>query len=177
LKKFNRVSTKISSAMKSVGEVMAIGRNFEECIQKAIRSVEYSFSGFSQNDFVNPETIEEELRNPSDQRLFAIANAFHLNYTIDRIHELTNIDRWFLYKLQHIVDMDRALSRHSLNTLSTTLLRSAKQVGMSDRQIAAAISTTELAVRKLRVDNGVTPFVKQIDTGNYAIPFSHPFDV
>ena len=144
---------------------MAIGRNFEECIQKAIRSVEYSFSGFSQNDLVEQDKIEEELRNPSDQRLFAIANAFHLDYTVDRVHELTNIDRWFLHKLKHIVDMDRTLSGFSLSSLPTTLLRSAKQIGMSDRQIAAAISTTELAVRKLRTDNGVTPFVKQIDTG------------
>ncbi|KAJ1566454.1 hypothetical protein HK405_009751, partial [Cladochytrium tenue] len=162
LKKFNRVSTKISSSMKSVGEVMAIGRNFEECIQKAIRSVEYSFSGFSQNDFVS--TIEDELINPSDQRLFAIANALHQGYTVDKIHQLTNIDRWFLYKLQHIVDMDKLLSTFSLHTLPTTLLRSAKEIGMSDRQIATAISTTELAVRKLRTENGISPFVKQIDT-------------
>jgi carbamoyl-phosphate synthase/aspartate carbamoyltransferase len=94
--------------MKSVGEVMSIGRNFEETIQKAIRSVEYSFVGFSENDYV--KDIDEELKNPSDQRLFAIANALHQNYTIDQIHSLTNIDRWFLYKLKNIVEMDRALS-------------------------------------------------------------------
>ncbi|KAJ3216809.1 hypothetical protein HDU67_008895 [Dinochytrium kinnereticum] len=163
LKKFNRVSTKISSSMKSVGEVMAIGRNFEETIQKAIRSVDFSFIGFSQND-LTAEDIDEELRNPSDMRLFAIANALHLNYTVDRIHELTSIDRWFLNKLKNIVDVDRALREFSLQTIPVSIIRTAKQVGMSDRQIAKAISTTELAVRKLRVSKGVTPFVKQIDT-------------
>ncbi|KAJ3328049.1 hypothetical protein HDU76_010674 [Blyttiomyces sp. JEL0837] len=162
LKKFNRVSTKISSSMKSVGEVMAVGRTFEEAIQKAIRSVEFSFTGFSQNEYV--EAIDEELKNPSDQRVFAIANALHKNYTVDRIHELTNIDRWFLYKLKNIVDIDRALRNYSVQTMPISLLKTAKQLGMSDRQIATSISTTELAVRKVRTDQGITPFVKQIDT-------------
>ncbi|KAJ3410170.1 hypothetical protein HDV05_004025 [Chytridiales sp. JEL 0842] len=162
LKKFNRVSTKISSSMKSVGEVMAVGRNFEETMQKAIRSVETTFIGFSQNDFV--QNIDEELKNPSDQRVFAIANALHQGYTVDRIHELTNIDRWFLHKLKNIVDMDKTLTNYTAQTLPLSLLRAAKVVGMSDRQIAIAIGTTELAVRKIRVENGVMPFVKQIDT-------------
>ncbi|KAI8855100.1 hypothetical protein BC829DRAFT_426735 [Chytridium lagenaria] len=144
LKKFNRVSTKISSSMKSVGEVMAIGRNFEETIQKAIQSVDFSFTGFSQ--------------------AVAIANALHMDYTVDRLHELTSIDRWFLNKLKNIVDVDRALRAFTLQTIPVTAIRSAKTDCMSDRQIAKAISTTELAVRKLRVNKGVTPFVKQIDT-------------
>jgi carbamoyl-phosphate synthase/aspartate carbamoyltransferase len=104
------------------------------------------------------------LKNPSDQRLFAIANALHQGYTVDRIHELTNIDRWFLFKLQNIVDMDRALATYTIHTLPTSLLKAAKVVGMSDRQVAAALGTTELAVRKIRTDSGVMPFVKQIDT-------------
>ncbi|KAI8845118.1 hypothetical protein BJ741DRAFT_659217 [Chytriomyces cf. hyalinus JEL632] len=162
LKKFNRVSTKISSQMKSVGEVMSVGRNFEETIQKAIRNVEYSFTGFSQNDYI--ENIDEELKNPSDQRVFAIANALHQGYTVDKIHELTNIDKWFLYKLKNITDTDKAVAKYTAQTLPISLLRSAKQVGMSDRQIGLAIGTSELAVRKLRVDQGITPFVKQIDT-------------
>ncbi|KAJ3194950.1 hypothetical protein HK101_001464 [Irineochytrium annulatum] len=163
LKKFSRVSNKISSSMKSVGEVMAIGRNFEETMQKAIQSVEYSFIGFAKNDFITGD-LEEELRNPSDQRLFAVANALHLNYTVERIHELTSIDPWFLNKLKNIVDVDRALSAFTLQNLPTSLLKTAKQIGMSDRQVAKAIGTTELALRKLRVNHRITPFVKQIDT-------------
>ncbi|KAJ3141390.1 hypothetical protein HK100_007426 [Physocladia obscura] len=162
LKKFNRVSTKISSQMKSVGEVMSIGRNFEETIQKAIRNVEYSFTGFSKNDYI--DDIDEELRNPSDQRVFAIANAMHSGYSVDKIHEMTSIDKWFLHKLKNIVDTDVQLSAHTAHTVPSYLLRAAKQVGMSDRQIAKAVGTSELAIRKLRVDQGITPFVKQIDT-------------
>ncbi|KAI9347662.1 hypothetical protein BDR26DRAFT_49189 [Obelidium mucronatum] len=162
LKKFNRVSTKISSQMKSVGEVMSVGRNFEETLQKAIRNVEYSFTGFSQNNYI--DDIDEELKNPSDQRVFAIANALHKGYSVDKIHEMTSIDKWFLYKLQNIVNTDKALSKHTAQTLPFELLRAAKQVGMSDRQIAMATGTSELAIRKIRVDQGITPFVKQIDT-------------
>ncbi|TPX55549.1 hypothetical protein PhCBS80983_g05229 [Powellomyces hirtus] len=164
LKKFNRVSTKVGSAMKSVGEVMAIGRNFEETIQKALRAVDYSFSGFAENNIIDKEEIDEELKHPSDERMFAIANAFHHGYTVDRIWELTQIDKWFLNKLKNIVDLDKHLATHSAHTVSARLLRSAKQLGFSDRQIAAAIGTTELGARKIRTDFGITPFVKQIDT-------------
>ncbi|KAJ3103495.1 hypothetical protein HDU97_010078 [Phlyctochytrium planicorne] len=165
LKKFHRVSTKISSSMKSVGEVMAIGRTFQETIQKAICSVDFSFIGFSQNDVVIEEKeLDEELRNPSDQRLFAIAAALHRNYSVDKIHELTSIDRWFLNKLKNIVDTEKALKEFTLQSIPGPLLKSSKEIGMSDRQIAKAIGTTELAVRKLRINRGITPFVKQIDT-------------
>ncbi|KAI8999235.1 hypothetical protein BC832DRAFT_565451 [Gaertneriomyces semiglobifer] len=164
LKKFNRVSTKVGSAMKSVGEVMAIGRTFEETIQKAIRAVEYTFIGFAQNDVVEDEKLEEELQYPSDQRLFAIANAMHKGFSVDKIWALTNIDKWFLNKLKNIVDLDGKLSSFTASTLPTNLLRSAKQIGFSDRQIAKAIGTTELGVRKIRVDKNITPYVKQIDT-------------
>ncbi|KAJ3122425.1 hypothetical protein HK098_002831 [Nowakowskiella sp. JEL0407] len=163
LKKFSRVSTKISSSMKSVGEVMAIGRTFEETIQKAIRAVEFNFIGFSQNNF--SENIDEELKNPSDQRLFAIANAFHLGYTVDKIHSLTNIDKWFLYKLKNISDMEKKISTFSsLHDVPDNLLYGAKQIGFSDLQLARFIGTSELAIRTERKDRGVTPFVKQIDT-------------
>ncbi|TPX36935.1 hypothetical protein SmJEL517_g00916 [Synchytrium microbalum] len=162
LKKFSRVSTKISSAMKSVGEVMAIGRTFEETIQKAIRAVDYHFIGFFENDYVH--TIDDELQNPSDQRVFAIANALHQGYTVDKIHEMTSIDRWFLNKLKGIVEIDKKLSNYTLQTLPRSLLSRSKQMGFSDRQVAKAIGTSELALRKLRIDQGVTPFVKQIDT-------------
>ncbi|KAJ3298328.1 hypothetical protein HK104_010904 [Borealophlyctis nickersoniae] len=164
LKKFTRVSTKISSSMKSVGEVMAIGRNFEETIQKAIRAVEYNFIGFSENEYVDNDSIDDELKHPSDQRLFAIANALHKGYTVERIWELTKIDRWFLNKLKNIVDLDKSIATFTPQTLPGEVLRFAKQIGFSDRQIAKALATTELAVRKLRTDRGITPFVKQIDT-------------
>jgi carbamoyl-phosphate synthase/aspartate carbamoyltransferase len=108
LKKFNRVSTKVGSSMKSVGEVMAIGRNFEEAIQKAIRSVDYHFDGFSENQYVSD--IEEELKNPSDKRLFAIANALHTGkFSVDQIWQITKIDKWFLHKLNNIVKLDRQI--------------------------------------------------------------------
>ncbi|KAI9152608.1 Carbamoyl-phosphate synthase [Blastocladiella emersonii ATCC 22665] len=162
LKKFHRVSKKISSSMKSVGEVMAIGRTFEETIQKAIRSVEYSFVGFAQNDYV--ANIDEELVHPTDLRLFAIANALHQGYSVDRIWELTKIDKWFLHKLNNIVQLDREFTKHSLASVSTDMLRAGKQIGFSDRQIAHALKSTEMAVRELRIARGITPFVKQIDT-------------
>ncbi|ORZ40002.1 protein URA1 [Catenaria anguillulae PL171] len=162
LKKFNRVSKKISSQMKSVGEVMAIGRTFEETIQKAIRSVEYSFIGFAQNDYVN--NIDEELANPTDLRLFAIANALHQGYTIDRIWELTKIDKWFLNKLANIVALDKHVSQQTLSSITPETMRAAKQIGFSDRQLAIALKSTEMAVREVRLSFGVTPFVKQIDT-------------
>jgi carbamoyl-phosphate synthase/aspartate carbamoyltransferase len=162
LKKFNRVSSKISSAMKSVGEVMAIGRNFEETIQKAIRAVEYSFTGFANNQIA--ANIDEELSSPTDQRLFAIAQALHNGYTVDRIHELTNIDKWFLNRLENIVKHDKLLSSLTVASVPDVQIRYAKQIGFSDRQIAAALLSTELKVRKHRIELGITPFVKQIDT-------------
>ncbi|KAJ1940466.1 Carbamoyl-phosphate synthase, partial [Kickxella alabastrina] len=111
LKKFDRVSKNLSSAMKSVGEVMAIGRTFEETMQEAIRSVDTSFDGFSRNTYVaeTKEAIEEELTKPTDLRVFAIANAFHMGYTVEKIHELTAIDKWFLCKLRGLVETERAL--------------------------------------------------------------------
>ena len=128
LKKFSRVSTKISSAMKSVGEVMSIGRSFEETIQKAIRSVDYHFVGFSANEVeFNAAELDEELKNPSDQRLFAIANALHLGYSINKLFKLTNIDRWFLHKLKNIVDMEIEL-RFDLFNIEPILLSQSLEI-------------------------------------------------
>jgi carbamoyl-phosphate synthase/aspartate carbamoyltransferase len=112
LRKFSRVSTYLSSSMKSVGEVMAIGRNFEETIQKAIRAIDPQFFGFGRNDFTveTDEELEFELRNPSDKRLFAIANCLHRGYTVDKIWELTRIDKWFLNKLHHIVTFEKRIA-------------------------------------------------------------------
>ncbi|KAG0284173.1 dihydroorotate dehydrogenase, partial [Dissophora globulifera] len=162
LAKFDRVSKALSSSMKSVGEVMAIGRTFEETIQKAIRAIDPSLVGFAAKE--SYAVIEDELANPSDQRVFAIANALQQGYSVDRIWELTKIDKWFLNKLENIVHLEKTLGKYVATDLPVNLIRSAKQLGFSDRQIATAISSNELSVRRLRTDAGVTPFVKQIDT-------------
>ncbi|KAG2002539.1 aspartate carbamoyltransferase [Coprinopsis cinerea AmutBmut pab1-1] len=162
LKKFSRVSRLLSSSMKSVGEVMAIGRTFEETFQKAIRSIDDQFLGFAKNALV--EDIDEELVNPTDKRVFAISTAFHRGYSVDKVWQMTNIDKWFLNKLHDIFKIEQKLSACNISSLSVDLLRRSKQYGFSDRQIAACISSTELAVRRVRQENGIAPFVKQIDT-------------
>eukprot|EP01135_Chromosphaera_perkinsii_P003843 Nk52_evm1s258 gene=Nk52_evmTU1s258 len=175
LRKFTRVSSNLNSAMKSVGEVMSIGRNFEEAMQKAIRSLNDSYNGFSARDLGNTvEDLDTELRVPSDQRLFVIANALNEGYTVDRIHELTHIDYWFLNKLKHIIDYSHFLASippkdghsegGSLSALTHDVILHAKKIGMSDRQIAVYTKSTELAVRHHRREMGIIPFVKQIDT-------------
>ncbi|KAI9318188.1 hypothetical protein BX666DRAFT_2026596 [Dichotomocladium elegans] len=166
LKKFSRVSTALSSSMKSVGEVMAIGRTFEETMQEAIRAVDYNFTGFcpNQSDTIDNDHLDDELRNPSDQRLFAIANAMACGYSVDRIWELTKIDKWFLNRLMGINNLSKRLEGFTNATIPGNLLRSAKQLGFSDREIANRINSNELAVRRLRTEHGITPFVKQIDT-------------
>ncbi|KAI4138208.1 MAG: hypothetical protein LQ341_004773, partial [Variospora aurantia] len=162
LKKFTRVSTELNSSMKSVGEVMSIGRTFEEAIQKAIRSIDFHNFGF--NDTSALMSIDNELQTPSDQRLFAIANAMHSGYSVDRIWEMTQIDKWFLYKLKGLSDFGKLMTTFNASTIPSGLMRRAKQLGFSDRQLARFWSSNELAVRRLRVEAGIHPFVKQIDT-------------
>ncbi|KAG0048200.1 hypothetical protein BGZ83_006804 [Gryganskiella cystojenkinii] len=162
LAKFDRVSKALSSSMKSVGEVMSIGRTFEETIQKAIRAIDPSLVGFAPKE--SYPVIDDELMNPNDQRVFAIANAMKQGYTVDRIWELTKIDKWFLNKLMNIIHLEKIMGQFSATDVPVNMLRSAKQLGFSDRQIATAISSNELSVRRLRTDAGITPFVKQIDT-------------
>ncbi|KAF8430790.1 hypothetical protein L210DRAFT_3417169, partial [Boletus edulis BED1] len=162
LKKFNRVSHLLSSSMKSVGEVMSIGRNFEETIQKAIRAIDDEFLGFAKNDLV--ADIDEELLNPTDKRIFAIASAFHLGYSVDKIWQMTNIDKWFLSKLLNIHHMEMRLRESVISSISSETLLQAKQLGFSDRLVAHCIGSTELAVRRLRQEASIFPFVKQIDT-------------
>ncbi|KAJ1825596.1 Carbamoyl-phosphate synthase, partial [Coemansia sp. RSA 2599] len=167
LKKFDRVSKNLSSAMKSVGEVMAIGRTFEETIQEAIRSVDTSFDGFCRNGYVaeTKEAIEEELTKPTDLRLFAIANALHMGYTVEKIHALTAIDKWFLCKLRGLVETERTLSTFAADQpIPRDLLRYAKQQGFSDSGIAQFTNRNEMQVRNTRTGYCITPFVKQIDT-------------
>ena len=164
LRKFMRVSSKLGSSMKSVGEVMAIGRTFEESVQKAIRSVDPSFAGFSENDMVDDAEIDEELEFPTDRRIFAVANALARGRSVEHIHKLSNIDRWFLRKLEGIIAAAKAMEHSGAAQIPADLLRRAKQLGFSDHQIAKYSASTELAVRRRRQELGITPFVKQIDT-------------
>lgn len=164
LKKFTRVSSLLSSSMKSVGEVMSIGRTFEEAIQKAIRSTDYHNLGFGKNDnsFIS---IDDELQTPSDQRLFAIANALADGYSVEKVWKLTNIDKWFLNKLNGLIQYaDKISSFGTKENLPVAILRQAKQLGFEDRQIAKFLNSNEVAIRRLRKEAGIIPFVKQIDT-------------
>ncbi|CEH13480.1 carbamoyl-phosphate synthase [Ceraceosorus bombacis] len=164
LRKFVRVSSKLGSSMKSVGEVMSIGRTFEEAIQKAIRSIDFQFDGFGENTYAADSEIDEELANPTDKRMFAIANAFAKGYTVDQVHEASSIDRWFLRKLKGLSDAAVIFRKFHVGNLPPEVLVQAKQLGFSDRQIGGFLGSTELAVRSLRKEHGIAPFVKQIDT-------------
>ena len=174
LSKFRGVDKELGSSMKSVGEVMAIGRNFEEALQKGLRMIGQGMHGFVENKELEIEDIDAALREPTDKRVFVISKAMHRGYTIDQIHDLTKIDKWFLQKLKHIIDIDEELKRcTSINVLDRELLRTAKVYGFTDFQIARAVSLEKevgnmhkatLIVRNLRKSFGVLPVVKQIDT-------------
>jgi carbamoyl-phosphate synthase/aspartate carbamoyltransferase len=162
LKKFTRVSTQLGSSMKSVGEVMSIGRTFEEAIQKAIRSVDFHNMGFNETSALM--SIDTELQTPSDQRLFAIANAMHSGYSVDDIWKLTRIDKWFLRKLKSLSDFGKMLTTYNATNVPLNVIRQAKQLGFADRQLAMFLGSNELAIRRMRVEAGIFPVVKQIDT-------------
>ena len=162
LKKFTRVSTLLGSSMKSVGEVMSIGRTFEEAIQKAIRAVDVSNLGFQETDALM--SIDQELQTPSDQRMFAIANAMHSGYSVDKIWEMTSIDKWFLSKLKGLSDFGKLMSTKNPRTIGPHLFRQAKELGFSDKQLATFWGTSEQTVRKTRLEYNLMPVVKQIDT-------------
>lgn len=163
LGKFQNVRRDIGSAMKSVGEVMGIGRTFEESFQKAIRMVDPKYVGFQGDHF---EDLDETLRNPTDRRWLAVGQAMlHEGYTVDRIHELSKIDKWFLYKLQNIANCKRDLEDiGSLYGLKKEILIRAKKLGFSDKQIAMCLNSTEKDVRARRLSFDVRPWVKKIDT-------------
>ena len=173
LSKFRGVDKELGSSMKSVGEVMAIGRNFEEAIQKGLRMIGQGMHGFVENKELQIEDIDAALREPTDKRVFIISKAMHKGYTVDQIHDLTKIDKWFLNKLKHIIDIDEELKRKNINTLDKELLREAKIYGFTDFQIARAVNLEEecpnmhkamMLVRRLRKGFGILPVVKQIDT-------------
>ena len=173
LSKFRGVDKELGSSMKSVGEVMAIGRNFEEAIQKGLRMIGQGMHGFVENKELEIDDIDAALKEPTDKRVFVISKAMHKGYTVDQIHELTKIDKWFLEKLKHIIDIDEAMKKCNINTLDKELLRTAKVYGFTDFQIARAVGLEQelgnmakagLTVRSLRKNYGILPVVKQIDT-------------
>ena len=174
LSKFHGVDKELGSSMKSVGEVMAIGRNFEEAMQKGLRMIGQGMHGFVENKELEIADIDKALREPTDKRVFIISKAMHKGYTIDQIHNLTKIDRWFLAKLKHIIDIDEQLRAcTSINVLDKNLLKEAKVYGFTDFQIARAVGLEKelgsmhkasLAVRNIRKAFGILPVVKQIDT-------------
>ena len=173
LGKFHGVERELGSSMKSVGEVMAIGRTFEEAIQKGIRMVGLGLHGFVGNKELKIEDIEGSLSAPTDKRILVIEKAFFDGMSVDRIHELTKIDKWFLYKLEHIFKINKELKAcRSINNLDNELLKTAKIYGFTDFQIARAIGMEAdmdmekavLVVRERRKQAGIVPYVKQIDT-------------
>ncbi|MGN0036953.1 MAG: carbamoyl-phosphate synthase (glutamine-hydrolyzing) large subunit [Bacteroidaceae bacterium] len=172
LGKFHGVDRELGSSMKSVGEVMAIGRTFEEAIQKGLRMIGQGMHGFVDNKELVIPDIDRALREPTDKRIFVISKALRAGYTVDQIHQLTRIDRWFLCKLQGIMHTDNALRACTDGKVDAALLRRAKEQGFSDFQIARALGLdtqmdTEQAsmhVRRMRKALGITPVVKQIDT-------------
>ena len=173
LSKFRGVDKELGSSMKSVGEVMAIGRNFEEAIQKGLRMIGQGMHGFVENKELEIPDIDTALREPTDKRVFVISKAMHKGYDVDQIHDLTKIDKWFLNKLKHIIDIDEALKECNINTLDKELLRTAKVYGFTDFQVARAVGLESeignmhkamLVVRNQRKNYGILPVVKQIDT-------------
>ena len=173
LGKFHGVKREIGSSMKSVGEVMAIGRTFEEVIQKGLRMIGQGKHGFIENSPIHVADIEKALKEPTDSRIFAIENAFRKGYSVDQIHDLTKIDKWFLYKLHNLYATAVEMEQYSeVEALPKTLVQRAKQQGFSDFQIAKAVlkeaskpgHEENLKVRALRKQYGIVPVVKQIDT-------------
>ncbi len=173
LGKFHGVKKEIGSSMKSVGEVMAIGRTFEESIQKGLRMIGQGMHGFIENKELSIQDIDKALREPTDKRIFVIETAFRKGYTVDQIYDLTKIDKWFLCKLRNLIDTAVELESYQvLDSVPAALLRQAKEQGFSDFQIARAVMKENMSeaekanreVRALRKRYGILPVVKQIDT-------------
>ena len=179
LGKFRGVDRELGSSMKSVGEVMAIGRTFEEAIQKGLRMIGQGMHGFVGNKELQIEDLDNALKSPTDKRIFMIEKAFFAGYSVAQIHELTKIDKWFLEKLLHIFDINRQLRSQDINSLNCQLLRTAKIYGFTDFQIARALGVEKrpvvdgqtldieeacLMIRNIRKKHGIVPYVRQIDT-------------
>jgi carbamoyl-phosphate synthase large subunit len=163
LQKFRQVSTQLGSEMKSVGEVMSLGRSFEEVLQKAIRMLDIGMKGFTCNN-IHFEDLDKELSQPTDKRIYAIAQALREGYSIDKIHDLSKITKWFLFKMKNIIETEKKLQNKKLNKISADLMLEAKKNGFSDIQIGQLVEATEFEVRNYRKSLNVIPVVKQIDT-------------
>ncbi len=164
LDKFRKVSHQISSEMKSVGEIMALGRTFEEVVQKGLRMLQIGLVGLTENERLNLDTdnLKEAIANPTPKRILAVAEALAQGWSIEKIYEISGIDPWFLGKLKHIVETSVELNKKE--ELEPKLLKEAKRRGFSDKQIALAKKMEELDVRNFRKKHGIVPYVKQIDT-------------
>ncbi|XP_034430346.1 carbamoyl-phosphate synthase [ammonia], mitochondrial isoform X2 [Hippoglossus hippoglossus] len=168
LDRFQGMSSEIGSSMKSVGEVMAVGRTFEESVQKALRMCHPSVDGFVphlplKKAWADTQDLQQELAVPSSTRIFSLAKALHTGMSVDQIHQLTAIDKWFLHKLRKITQMEQHLENYK-STITKDLLLQAKQDGFSDRQVGQLLGSSERACRELRLTHGIKPWVKQIDT-------------
>jgi len=163
LKKFVKVSKKIGSSMMSVGEVMSIGRKFEEALQKAIRMLEIGARGLVCNESLHCKDLDDELKNPSDERLFAVAQALECGYSVDKVYGLTKIDKWFLHKIDNIVRTEKHLKTYK-GKVNKELLYKAKSRGFSDAQIAKTQDCEAKEIKKLRKKYDIKVCVKQIDT-------------
>ncbi len=173
LNKFTGVTKEIGSSMKSVGEIMAIGRSFEEAIQKGLRMIGQGMHGFTANKEIKIDDVEHELKKPTDMRIFVLAHALKEGFSIEQLHQWTKIDRWFLYKLQHIIQLENEFSKiNQIEKIDVEIMKSLKQNGFSDFQIARIIYKKEdhisdeilSSVRAYRKKIGVIPVIKQIDT-------------
>ncbi len=163
LQKFRKVSKTIGSEMKSVGEVMAIGRKFEEVIQKAIRMLGVGMIGLVCNE-INLNDLENELKQPTDKRIFAVVEAIKKGFSVDKIYDLSKIDKLFIYKIKNIVELEEELRKYDLKTVPKEVIKRAKQLGFSDKQIAILLDVSEIEIRKLRKKLELVPVIKQIDT-------------
>lgn len=164
LRKFRKVSRRIGSGMKSVGEVMAIGRKFEEALQKAIRMLETGAQGLVSNPNLKFTNLNSELKSPTEERIFAVVQALKEGYPVDKIQRLSHINSWFLQKISNVVEKEKQLSTYNIKSLPKRILREAKQLGFSDKQIALTIGCYTKDVRANRKKLGLEPVIKQIDT-------------
>jgi carbamoyl-phosphate synthase large subunit len=165
MKKFKGAFKQIGTGMKSVGEVMAIGRSFEEALQKALRMLEIDVEGLVGNsNLLEFEEIEQELRHPTDERIFVIPAALNAGYSIDKINKLTHINKWFLYKIQNIINISKELEKYRGGQCPPDMFKTAKQAGFSDSQISGYLGVHADRVRLMRRNYGIFPYIKQIDT-------------
>ncbi len=164
LKKFKRVSRQIGSGMKSVGEVMAIGRNFEEALQKGIRMLESGACGLVGNRHLQFDDLKNELKSPTEERIFAVAEALKQGYAVDTIQKLTHIDKWFIYKIRNVVKIEQELEQTPGKKPDAFMLKQAKQFGFSDEQIGIITGKAAAEIRSLREEYGIFPKIRQIDT-------------